>query len=138
MGRPRKYHVDPDELLADIKSAYEADVAELEAQHEKDPYGYSSWAREARWELTRATEVGVKVDFARFAGHGLTAGERMRYQEALRLLEQRELVAIYGERATRLKLTPEGVAYLTNKEAMNVHAQNNAEPAGGRGGKPCG
>jgi len=105
-------------LLAAIHAAYEADVNELEALHAKDPYGYSSWAREARYELRRASEVGVKVDFERFAGHALTAGERMRHQEALRLLEQRELVAIYGERATRLKLTPEGVAYLTNKEAM--------------------
>jgi len=124
MARPRKYVVDPDELLAAIHAAYEADVAELQAQHAKDPDGHSSWARETRWELTRATEEGVKVDFERLAGHALTAGERMRYQEALRLLELRGLVAIYGERATRIRLTPEGTAYLGSKDATNVHAQS--------------
>src|SRR4051812_13677688 len=116
MGRPRKYVVNPDELSAVIQTAYEADVAEFQAQHGKDSYGHSSWAREARWELRRATEEGVKVDLERFARRCLTAGERMRHLEAIHALGESGLLTVYGERITRIRLTPEGVAHLISKE----------------------
>src|SRR5689334_21354643 len=77
MGRPRKYIVDPDQLLAAIQAAYEADLAEIQAENDRDPFGYLSWACYVRFELKKTTELGVSVDLERFAGRALRAGDAM-------------------------------------------------------------
>jgi len=120
MGRPRTCYVDQEELLTGIHAAHHADLAEVGAlvKAANEPYRRDSAGM--RWELLRLNKVGVAIDFQRFLGKSLSSGERARCLEALHALEQAKLVCVYGQRASRVLLTPKGLAHLPSKEAKSV------------------
>ncbi len=114
MGRPRTIYVDHDKMLAAIHETHQADLKEAQANVDSEFNPFGQHAADSRWWLLRLKEHGVEIDFERFADRGLTPSERLRHQAGLRDLEARGLVTVYGHRATRAKLTPEGIAKLTS------------------------
>src|SRR5262245_58654882 len=68
----------------------------------------SNYADEYRCRHKQNAQIGVKYDLPAFAGRQLTPSERIRHQEAIRRLEGRRLVRLYGGRASRLEITKRG------------------------------
>ena len=131
MARPRKYWVKPDELLAAIDRAWREGIEELTTEINRFPPGAlpSSGIGRIRVDLDYMREFGPTIDFERIAGHSLSRGEQFRYVEAMHALEQARLIRVYGDKATRFRVTPAGMKHLQAAGLLPTGAQP-AEPAG--------
>jgi hypothetical protein len=110
MARPKTIYVDTNQMLRGIATAAMEDVANLREQVRSRAANSDYRLGLDGLELRDIADVGVRIDYERFADRGLTASERIRHQQAARKLADDGLVELHGERARRAKLTPLGIA----------------------------
>jgi hypothetical protein len=128
MGRPKTIYVDADQMLAAIHALHESDLAGAIAAEESMDGSFGSHVNAARWERRQLEDIGLPIDFERFAQRALTPSERIRHQECLRGLESAGLVSIYGRKATRVVITPAGLKRLRAAGESPTEPDDESEP----------
>ena len=117
MGRRKTIHVNELQLLVAIGRETELDIAaclrEAKKTLKESHKPGSDWRlyQEACQLKDHAAFIkanGVTYNLVAFAGRELTASERIRHQQAIRRLADQNLVRLYGDHASRVKVLPKG------------------------------